>query len=78
MFFMRPNGGAGLLSESRQPGLLQGSPCSFYSREESRSPVGRLVFKTGWGCQAVPGGFDSHTLPPEFLRITIADFTDAA
>lgn len=29
------------------------------------SPVGRPVFKTGWGSETVPGGFDSHSLPPE-------------
>ncbi|TBN43813.1 selenocysteine-specific translation elongation factor [Paracoccus subflavus] len=29
------------------------------------SPVGRPVFKTGWGSEPVPGGFDSHSLPPE-------------
>jgi hypothetical protein len=29
-----------------------------------RSPVGRPVFKTGRGCQAVPGRFDSCSLPP--------------
>lgn len=27
-------------------------------------PVGRPVFKTGWGCQTVSGGFDSHPPPP--------------
>ena len=31
-----------------------------------RPPVGRLVFKTRRGRQAVPGGFDSHSLPPRF------------
>ncbi len=29
------------------------------------SPVGRPVFKTGWGSEPVPGGFDSHSLPPD-------------
>ena len=28
------------------------------------SPVGRPDFKSGWGRQTVPGGFDSHSLPP--------------
>ena len=28
------------------------------------SPVGRPDFKSGWGCETVPGGFDSHSLPP--------------
>ena len=32
--------------------------------EEKRSPVGRPVFKTGRGRSSVPGGFDSHSLPP--------------
>ena len=27
-------------------------------------PVGRPDFKSGWGSQAVSGGFDSHSLPP--------------
>jgi hypothetical protein len=30
--------------------------------------VGRPVCKTGWGCYAVPGGFDSHALPPTSRR----------
>ncbi len=29
------------------------------------SPVGRPDFKSGWGSETVPGGFDSHSLPPE-------------
>lgn len=29
------------------------------------SPVGRPDFKSGWGSEPVPGGFDSHSLPPE-------------
>ena len=37
---------------------------TLFQTEESRSPVGRPVFKTGWGRQTVPGGFDSRTLPP--------------
>ena len=28
------------------------------------SPVGRPDFKSGWGRETVPGGFDSHSLPP--------------
>lgn len=24
----------------------------------------RPDFKSGWGCQSLPGGFDSHSLPP--------------
>ncbi len=31
-------------------------------------PVGRPVFKTGWGCQTVSGGFDSHPPPPPNRR----------
>ncbi len=36
------------------------------SREEGRetSPVGRPDFKSGRGREPVPGGFDSHSLPP--------------
>ena len=33
-----------------------------YGRESS--PVGRPDFKSGWGSEPVPGGFDSHSLPP--------------
>jgi selenocysteine-specific elongation factor len=29
------------------------------------SPVGRPDFKSGWGSETVPGGFDSHSLPPD-------------
>ena len=29
-------------------------------------PVGRPDFKSGWGSETVPGGFDSHSLPPSF------------
>ena len=28
-------------------------------------PVGRPDFKSGWGRETVPGGFDSHSLPPD-------------
>ena len=28
------------------------------------SPVGRPDFKSGWGREPAPGGFDSHSLPP--------------
>ncbi len=28
-------------------------------------PVGRPDFKSGWGRESVPGGFDSHSLPPD-------------
>ena len=29
-------------------------------------PVGRPDFKSGWGSETVPRGFDSHSLPPSF------------
>ena len=32
------------------------------------SPVGRPDFKSGWGGETVPGGFDSHSLPPSAPR----------
>ena len=32
------------------------------------SPVGRPDFKSEWGSEPVPGGFDSHSLPPPFSR----------
>ena len=31
-------------------------------------PVGRPDFKSGWGRQTVPGGFDSHSPPPSLNR----------
>jgi selenocysteine-specific elongation factor len=31
-------------------------------------PVGRPDFKSGWGSEPVPGGFDSHSLPPSAVR----------
>jgi selenocysteine-specific elongation factor len=31
-------------------------------------PVGRPDFKSGWGCQTVSGGFDSHPPPPPSIR----------
>ena len=33
-------------------------------RGRESSPVGRPDFKSGWGSEPVPGGFDSHSLPP--------------
>jgi hypothetical protein len=38
------------------------------SLEGRRHPVRRPDFKSGWGRQAVLGGFDSHALPPQTLR----------
>ena len=35
------------------------------AREEKRSPVGRLDFKSRKGRQPILGGFDSHSLPPK-------------
>lgn len=32
------------------------------------SPVGRSDFKSEWGSEPVPGGFDSHSLPPIAAR----------
>lgn len=37
-------------------------PVSEPGRESS--PVGRPDFNSGWGSEPVPGGFDSHSLPP--------------
>jgi selenocysteine-specific elongation factor len=37
-----------------------------FGRESS--PVGRPDFKSGWGSEPVPGGFDSHSLPPASLK----------
>ncbi len=34
------------------------------SRGGETFPVGRPDFKSGWGSETVPGGFDSHSLPP--------------
>ncbi len=43
--------------------LYGGSPAEARQGRES-SPVGRPDFKSGWGSEAVSGGFDSHSLPP--------------
>ena len=43
-------------------GLKSTAPGS--AREEKRSPVGRLDFKSSKGRQSILGGFDSHSLPP--------------
>ena len=32
------------------------------------SPVGRSDFKSEWGSEPVPGGFDSHSPPPKSSR----------
>ena len=45
------------LPSSHNPGML-------FDGGES-APVGRPDFKPGWGCTAVPGRFDSCSLPPE-------------
>ena len=34
-------------------------------------PVGRPDFKSGWGSETVPGGFDSHSLPPTKINNVI-------
>ena len=41
---------------------LFGEPPALRGGESS--PVGRPDFKSGWGSEPVPGGFDSHSLPP--------------
>jgi selenocysteine-specific elongation factor len=41
-------------------------PHNGFGRESS--PVGRPDFKSGWGSEPVPGGFDSHSLPPTPLK----------
>ena len=43
-------------------GLKSAAPGN--AREEKRSPVGRLDFKSSKGRQSILGGFDSHSLPP--------------
>ena len=45
--------------------------CLLADRGRETLLVGRPVFKTGWGRQAVPGGFDSHSLPPRFSATQI-------
>ncbi len=44
-------------------GLLPQEP----GQGRESSPVGRPDFKSGWGSETVPGGFDSHSLPPSRL-----------
>ncbi len=36
-------------------------------------PVGRPDFKSGWGRETVPSGFDSHSLPPYSLKCLSRD-----
>jgi hypothetical protein len=45
------------LHSSYNPGIL-------FNGGES-APVGRPDFKPGWSCRAVPGRFDSCSLPPK-------------
>lgn len=45
-----------------------GSAQSDPSDGRESSPVGRPDFKSGWGSEPVPGGFDSHSLPPAAAR----------
>ena len=47
------------------------------AREEKRSPVGRLDFKSSKGRQSILGGFDSHSLPPNACRV-LRRFHDCA
>ena len=42
----------------------------FFLKEEIRSPVGRPDFKSGRGCLAVFGRFDSYSLPPIIVAST--------
>ena len=37
--------------------------------EKIRTPVGRLDFKSSEGLLEVPGGFDSHSLPPAYFGL---------
>ena len=41
------------------------------AREEKRSPVGRLDFKSSKGRQPILGGFDSHSLPPSVHELSL-------
>lgn len=43
---------------------LYGGPAPEAVEGRDSSPVGRPDFKSGWGSEAVLGGFDSHSLPP--------------
>ena len=49
---------------------LFGSTLNLLSGAQGResSPVGRSDFKSEWGSEPVPGGFDSHSLPPSPSR----------
>jgi hypothetical protein len=50
----------------RNPVGNPANPVHSVTKGRASYPVVRPVFKTGWGRQAVPGGFDSHVLPPFF------------
>jgi len=43
-------------------------PISAGAHGRASSPVGRSDFKSEWGGEPVPGGFDSHSLPPPSSR----------
>ena len=45
--------------------LFGHSPIDATAKGRESSPVGRPDFKSGWGRETVPGGFDSHSPPPD-------------
>ena len=49
-------------------GALASEPSAF---GRDTFPVGRPDFKSGWGSETVPGGFDSHSLPPSKINTVI-------
>ncbi len=44
--------------------LFSPTMLSFAVEGGESSPVGRSDFKSEWGSEPVPGGFDTHSLPP--------------
>ena len=50
-----------------EPVAPEGEAANNINSGRESSPVGRPDFKSGWGREPVPGGFDSHSLPPSIL-----------
>lgn len=51
-----------------EPVAPEGEAANNINPGRESSPVGRPDFKSGWGREPVPGGFDSHSLPPSTAR----------
>lgn len=50
--------------------LFGPAPLEMSDEGRESSPVGRPDFKSGWGRETVPGGFDSHSPPPASRKVS--------